>query len=73
MGKHAIGVTRLEVRCGQIDGRQVLRVADNGMGELTGSEGMGTQQARKLAKRLRGKFLRSPNEKKGVVCELIWG
>ena len=72
VGKHAIGVTRLEVRCGQVDGRQVLRVADNGMGELMGSEGMGTQQARKLAKRLRGKFLRSPNAKKGVVCELIW-
>ena len=73
VGKHAIGVTRLEVRCGQMNGRQVLRVADNGVGELTGSEGMGTQQARKLAKRLRGKFLRSPNAKRGVICELIWG
>ena len=72
VGKHAIGVTKLEVRCGQVEGRQVVRVVDNGTGVLTEREGMGTQQARKLAKRLRGRFERSVRSTKGVMCELSW-
>ncbi len=72
VGKHAIGVTRLEVRCGQVEGRQVVLVVDNGQGVLTEREGMGTQQARKLAKRLRGRFNRSVRSGKGVSCELSW-
>ena len=72
VGKHAIGVTRLEVRCGQVNGRQVLRFVDNGMGILSSSEGMGTQQAKKLAKRLRGKFLRSANAKNDAGRNCRW-
>jgi two-component sensor histidine kinase len=80
VGKHAIGVTRLEVRCGPVDGRQIVRVVDNGQGQLTEREGMGTQQARKLAKRLQGRFERSvcfPSRESapavnGVSCELSW-
>ncbi len=72
VGKHAIGVTRLEVRCGQMEGRQGVCVVDNGQGVLTEREGMGTQQARRLAKRLRGRFERSVRASKGVSCELSW-
>jgi CHASE2 domain-containing sensor protein len=80
VGKHAIGVTRLEVRCGSIDGQMVIKIVDNGQGVLTEREGMGTQQAQKLAKRLRGRFDRSvrfPFQEaaptaKGVSCELSW-
>lgn len=72
VGKHAIGVTRLEVRCGQVDGQQLVRVVDNGLGQVSDREGMGTQQARKLAKRLRGRFDRSMRSPKGIICDLSW-
>lgn len=34
--------------------------------------GYGTQQAKRLSKRLKGEFKRYPNTPSGTVCELIW-
>jgi CHASE2 domain-containing sensor protein/two-component sensor histidine kinase len=72
VGKHGVGTTRLEVRCEVKDGVNVVRVADNGAGQLSSREGMGTQQAKRLAKRLRGEFGRSKGEPQGMVCQLSW-
>jgi CHASE2 domain-containing sensor protein/two-component sensor histidine kinase len=72
VGKHGVGVTRLEVRCAVKDGVNVVRVADNGAGKLSEREGMGTQQAKRLAKRLRGEFGRLKSEPQGMVCQLSW-
>lgn len=76
-GKHAIGLTRLEVSCLQEQGENVVRVADNGVGlaakgDTPISEGMGTQQARQLAKQIRGQFSRSFRSPQGTMCELRW-
>ncbi|MEP0879233.1 CHASE2 domain-containing protein [Funiculus sociatus GB2-M2] len=38
VGKHAIGATRLTVICTQEDNQQVIRVIDNGTGELSDTE-----------------------------------
>lgn len=80
VGKHAVRTTRLEVTCAQIEGRNLIRVADNGIDEQTNSalagaivrEGLGTRQARNLAKQLGGQFQRLPNSPKGTICELSW-
>ena len=72
VGKHAQGVTRLNVTCISKDGWCILRITDNGMGICSDSEGQGTQQCRNLARQLRGKFERSPLSPKGTVCELTW-
>jgi two-component sensor histidine kinase len=72
VGKHAQGVTRLVIFCGQRDGQNIIRVTDNGQGKLIEREGIGTKQAKKLAKRLKGKFQRSVNSKQGITCQLVW-
>jgi two-component sensor histidine kinase len=80
VGKHGVGTTRLEVRCEVKDGLNMVRVADNGAGNLGDGlrstsghrEGMGTQQAKRLAKRLRGEFERGMGEPQGMVCQLSW-
>jgi CHASE2 domain-containing sensor protein len=80
VGKHGVGATRLEVCCGVKDGLNLVRVSDNGKGQLGEREGMGTQQAKRLAKRLRGEFERwSPTDRRsskgapqGIVCQLSW-
>lgn len=87
VGKHAMGSTRLEVVCAQVEGVNVIRVLDNGVGlseevvsDLTGlqvfgeaqSHGMGTRQAKRLAQQLGGRFERSPRKPQGVCCELVW-
>ena len=73
VGKHAVNATRLEVRCGCFQGRNLLQVMDNGSG-LTSAlpEGMGTQQAKRLAQQLRGKFVRDGRSTGGTLCELRW-
>ncbi|UBF25623.1 CHASE2 domain-containing protein [Kovacikia minuta CCNUW1] len=81
VGRHASNVTRLNVICTQEGKQQVIRVADNGSSNPQlifnqppgkAASGFGTQQAKKLAKMLGGKFRRYPNDPQGTVCELTW-
>jgi CHASE2 domain-containing sensor protein/two-component sensor histidine kinase len=77
-GKHAIGVTRLEVLCMRNQDQNIIRVIDNGKGVHPTSQpvknmgGLGTRQAENLAKQLSGKFQRYPRDPQGMVCELTW-
>ena len=71
-GKYAEGMTRLDVSCTHKRGFNLIRVVDNGSGVDLFSEGFGTQQARNLARKLRGSFKRIPNNPKGTICELTW-
>ncbi|MUG99583.1 CHASE2 domain-containing protein [Scytonema sp. UIC 10036] len=72
VGKHAKGVTRLEVTCTSYEGWCTLSIVDNGLGINSSKEGRGTQQFRNLAKQLKGKYRRSPRFPKGTLCELSW-
>ena len=72
IGKHAKGVTRLNVIWTLKDGWYLLQITDNGEGICSEAEGRGTQQCRNLARQLRGKFMRSPLAPKGTVCEITW-
>ena len=73
VGKHAVAPKRLEVLSRIHDNHNVIRIKDNGQSQTaaTRRRGRGTQQARTLAKRLRGTYERSTNEK-GTLCELKW-
>ncbi|MGF1989876.1 MAG: CHASE2 domain-containing protein [Nostoc sp. ZfuVER08] len=75
--KYADGTNRLEVICSQEDGKNVIRVADNGlkietMADLSSHSGFGTKLAKNLAKQLRGEFKRYPNTPRGMICQLTW-
>ena len=80
VGKHAIGVTWLNVACIHSQGKNIIRIIDNGSGidAISSSahknfgESLGTQQAKNLAKQLGGKFRRFPNSPQGTTCELTW-
>lgn len=86
VGKHAAGVTRLDVICKQEKNQNVICVIDNGIPDVMPDEsqrfvaGRGTQQARELARQLGGTFQRNPVEKlaspsasvQGTVCQLTW-
>jgi two-component sensor histidine kinase len=72
VGKHGLGVTRLNVTCTSKDSWWILSITDNGVGISSDSEGRGTQQCRNLARQLRGKFQRVPVSPKGTLCELRW-
>jgi CHASE2 domain-containing sensor protein len=75
--KYAEKATRIDVICTQEDGKNIIRVADNGlkietMADLSSHSGFGSKLAKNLAKQLGGEFKRYPNSPKGMVCELIW-
>lgn len=86
--QHSTKVTRLQVTCKQEGNDNVIRVSDNGICTdnnapslddstvtpvtLYSREGDGSKQAKRLAKRLNGRFDRRRNTPKGTVCELIW-
>lgn len=72
VGKHAIGVRRLEVSCTTSEGWYTLSIIDDGLGTNSFKEGHGTQQFRSLARQLKGKFRRSYLSPKGTLCELSW-
>ena len=72
VGKHAKGVTRLQVSGTRQDGEYSLRVQDNGAGLQPGNAHQGTQQSHLLAQRLGGEFRREALAKGGVMCELSW-
>jgi two-component sensor histidine kinase len=79
-GKYALNMTRLEVKCFQENGRNVIRVTDNGVclksknchNNLFEYQGRGTQQAKKLARQLGGNFKRVRCSTQGTICELRW-
>ncbi|MEH1965708.1 CHASE2 domain-containing protein [Nostoc sp.] len=72
VGKHATGVTRLEVACFSSEGWYTLSIIDDGLGINSSREGRGTQQFRNLARQLKGKFQRVPLSSRGTICELSW-
>jgi CHASE2 domain-containing sensor protein len=72
VGKHATGVTRLEVTCKTKENTYILCIKDNGNGINLSKEGRGTQQFRYIARQLKGKFKRAPLSPKGTLCELSW-
>ncbi|GAB1541454.1 hypothetical protein NUACC21_41250 [Scytonema sp. NUACC21] len=72
VGKHAIGVSCLEVTCTSYEGWCTLSILDDGLGINSSKEGRGTQQFRNLARQLKGKFRRSSRFPKGTLCELSW-
>lgn len=76
VGKHAVGITYLDIVCTQDKGWYSLQIIDNGVG-LTAkpesiSKGRGTAQAQEFARQLRGKFQRLPNTPQGTICMLAW-
>jgi CHASE2 domain-containing sensor protein/two-component sensor histidine kinase len=80
-GKYAIKMTRLEVSCWQENGRNIIRVIDNGIALKSAEDnnnnffqcqGRGTEQANKLARQLGGKFRRTHRFPQGTICELNW-
>jgi CHASE2 domain-containing sensor protein/two-component sensor histidine kinase len=78
VGKHAVGVTQLEVILKQESEYNILRITDNGSVDIKLDNvnrlvnGRGTRQARTIAKQLGGQFRRFANHPQGTVCELIW-
>ncbi|HBW33071.1 CHASE2 domain-containing protein [Nostoc sp. PCC 7120 = FACHB-418] len=75
--KYAYGATRLEVICTQEHGKNIIRVADNGLkiekiADLSSHSGLGTKLAQNLANQLGGEFKRYLNSPNGVVCQLTW-
>jgi CHASE2 domain-containing sensor protein len=74
-GKYAEGMTRLEVSCKTVDGWNIVRIVDNGIGlkeVSTPKGGYGTKQANTLAHQLGGKFRRVANSPQGTICELAY-
>jgi CHASE2 domain-containing sensor protein len=74
VGKHAIGSTRLDIRC-SVEGRwYCLQIIDNGPGIATdhSQTGQGTRQAQTIATQLQGEFTRYEAEAQGTICELRW-
>jgi CHASE2 domain-containing sensor protein/two-component sensor histidine kinase len=73
VGKHAGSATKLWVNCGCEGNQRVICVKDNG-DRIAGvvRSGAGTKQAKRLAKRLRGRFQRLPNQPQGMICRLVW-
>lgn len=72
IGKHAKGVTRMEVTGKQQDDWYILSIKDNGIGLTSYQENQGTKNAKELAKKLGGKFKREPLTPSGILCELTW-
>lgn len=72
VGKHATGVTRLEVNCSSSEGWYTFSIIDDGLGINSSREGRGTQQFRNLARQFKGKFRRVPLSPRGTLCELSW-
>jgi CHASE2 domain-containing sensor protein len=74
VGKHANHPKRLTVTCMATETENLILVADNGKNpdsRKPKGEGHGTEQARSLARRLRGKFHRDITAT-GSTCEMRW-
>jgi CHASE2 domain-containing sensor protein len=72
VGKHAIGVTRLQVTCSSFEGWYTLSIVDDGLPSNSYTEGRGTQQLKNLARQFKGKFRRVSLSPRGTLCELSW-
>lgn len=72
VGKHATGVTRLEVTCSSFEGWYTLSIIDDASPINSHREGRGTQQFRDLARQFKGKFRRISLAPRGTLCELSW-
>jgi CHASE2 domain-containing sensor protein len=73
VGKHARSATKLWVHCGSDGQQQMIRIKDNGQfTPPTKRSGVGTKQAKRLARQLHGRFERLPNQPQGTICQLIW-
>lgn len=72
VGKHATGVTRLEVTCSSFEGCYTLSIVDDALPINSHREGRGTQQFRDLARQFKGKFRRISLAPRGTLCELSW-
>lgn len=72
VGKYAKNCSRLTVICAQENSQNVIRIIDNGSGEQSSRVGRGTQQARTLARHLRGSFERTQQKPRGICAELRW-
>jgi two-component sensor histidine kinase len=76
VGKHAVEATYLDVACKFDNNHYSLQIVDNGTQYFAGlkrtENGQGTNQARELARSLKGSFERRLNQPQGTVCELTW-
>jgi signal transduction histidine kinase len=76
VGKHAINATYLDVICSFDNNYYCLQIIDNGAVNLKPASqsrtGRGTDQAKELARSLRGKFQRRSHHPNGMICELTW-
>lgn len=76
VGKHAVEATYLDVVCKLDNHHYSLQIIDNGTQYFAGLSrvpmGRGTDQARELARSLRGTFQRRKCTPQGTVCELTW-
>ena len=73
VGKYAGSATRLQL-LGKVEGNLYrLSIEDNGQSKISSRVGEGTQQAKRLAASLKGRFDRSQNiSAAGVICYLEW-
>jgi CHASE2 domain len=75
VGKHAIAASRLDVVITHQQDEWSLQILDNGVNDLKPSNphiGRGTDQAKELARSLKGKFSRRSRSPQGMACELTW-
>ncbi len=72
VGKHATGVTKLEVTCAPDEDFYIMSIIDDGLATNSSNVGRGTQQCRNVAKLLKGKFQRSHLSPHGTMCKLSW-
>ncbi|NJO63891.1 MAG: CHASE2 domain-containing protein [Richelia sp. RM2_1_2] len=76
IGKYAVNVTKVEIICECKQGKNIIKIIDNGIGidrvSNSSHQGFGTKQAMTIAKQLGGKFERVANSPKGTICQLTW-
>jgi CHASE2 domain-containing sensor protein/two-component sensor histidine kinase len=76
VGKHAVDATYLDVICTFDNNYYCLQIIDNGTVNLNtidhSRSGHGTDQAKELARSLRGRFQRRSHQPHGMICELTW-
>lgn len=72
VGKHATGITCLQVSYSLSEGEYILSIIDNGLGIISSQQGWGTKQLQHLAQQIQGKFRRVSLYPQGTLCELSW-
>ncbi|QSJ18214.1 CHASE2 domain-containing protein [Nostoc sp. UHCC 0702] len=72
VGKHAVGVRRIQAIGKEQQGWYILTIKDDGYGISSSQENKGTKQAINLARNLGGHFKRESISPRGTLCELTW-